>query len=135
MSIHHTQDEICPLCTQKIAEAHPTLQLWWGKIKAKFPDAHVSWSFRDEANQNTFFQSGKTLARWPHSAHNKEPAQAMDLFQLREDNVASWQRSFFQGIADWLKAQGCPLTWAGDWERFREFDHFQMDEPQGKVSP
>lgn len=132
----HTKDPVCPLCQEKMALAHPTLQEWWKKIKAEFPDAHVSWTFRDKEMQELFFEDGRTRCRWPNSKHNRKPAEAMDLFQLRPDGMAAWQRAYFVKIAEWLKAQNCPLQWSGTWTTFREYDHFEIKQliPAGSKS-
>lgn len=123
---HHTKDLPCPLCEEKRRDAHPVLQGWWERVKAQFPDAHLSWTFRDEANQNLFYLQGKTRCKWPNSAHNQKPSRAMDLFQLREDGVPSWHTVYFEKIQSWLLEKKAPLQWAGDWTRFQEYDHWQI---------
>lgn len=125
---HHTSDPQCPLCTEKLGLAHPALAHWFDAIKAKFPDAHISWTFRDEAAQNQFFEQHKTRARWPHSAHNKQPAQAMDLFQIRADLVAAWPEPWFRQIADYLDSCDAPMVWGGTWKSIGDGDHFQLRE-------
>lgn len=126
MSLHHTHDPVCPLCDDKVKQAHPTLQEWWGKIKAQFPDAHLSWTFRGEEDQELFFREGKTRARWPNSKHNAEPSLAMDLFQLRTDNVAGWPKPWFEAISFWLGKQNAPIEWGGTWKTIGDGDHFQL---------
>jgi hypothetical protein len=129
---HHTQEPVCPLCEEKLAQAHPVLANWFRtKLKPKHPEAHISWSFRDEANQEEAFKEGKTRCRWPNSQHNKlkdgKPySRALDLFELTKGGVARFQIPWFKAIADELE-HGGPIIWGyqavGKWDS----DHFQLE--------
>lgn len=123
---HHTHDPVCPLCVEKLHDADPALHDIYLQVKAEFPDAHISWTFRDEANQNQFFQDGKTRCRWPNSKHNRKPSRAMDLFQLRPDNVAAWPAPWFRSIADFLTSIGAPIQWGGHWKTIGDGDHYEL---------
>lgn len=126
MTLHHTPESPCPLCSDKLLQAHSTLQQWFPRIKAEFPSAHISWTFRDEATQNLFCEQGKSRVRWPNSKHNVSPSAAMDLFFLSPDQVALWPKALFQKVADWLKEQGAPLIWGGTFSTLFDADHFQL---------
>ena len=134
MSAHHQNGSFCQLCEEKILTLDPRLQPWARHFKQTFPDGHLSWGFRDEENQNRFFDEGKTRARWPNSKHNrmdgsgKPAAQAFDLFRIRPDGVPEWRAEYCMEVWTELQAvspQGL-LEWAGNWTGFRELDHIQL---------
>lgn len=126
--IHHTVDPVavCPLCSEKMATAHPILQDWFERIRAAFPGAHVSWAFRDEETQELFFREGKSRARWPNSRHNRTPAEAIDLFLLGPDNVARWPKPWFLKISEWLIEKRAPIIWGGTFSSISDQDHFSL---------
>lgn len=88
------------------------------------PNVHVSWTHRGEQEQNDAFARGASRIKWPDSRHNKTPAEAMDLFQLRDDGVASWEISFFKACADILRPMGIKCGF--DWKKFRDAPHFEI---------
>ena len=131
MNHHVNEGAECPLCAEKLKDAHEELVNAFEKIKAKWPDCHISWTFRDQKDQDEFYREGKTKVKWPKSAHNKHPSWAMDLFRLDSDNVAHFDPSYFKAISDYLIESLIPIEWAGTWTKFREYDHFQLN-PTGE---
>jgi len=136
MSHHVNGQSSCPLCSEKIAEGHPKLQDIWNKIKSAFPDCHISWCFRNEKDQNRFYEEGKTRCLWPHSKHNvmkddQPMSQAMDLFQISLATGAAWfLPEYYLKISDFLDSENLGIEWSGRWtqgkEHFSELDHFQL---------
>ena len=119
---HHTSDAICALCEQKLSLAHPDLVVWFHDLKSRNPSVHVSWSFRDQASQEQAFAAGTTKLHFPDSAHNKQPAQAIDIFQIDDSGKAKWDPVFMAKIA-----QECPnLKWGGHWKSLGDNDHFEI---------
>lgn len=124
---HHTSDPVCPLCEEKLATAHPDLATWFRTaVKPNYPDAHVSWGYRDQADQEAAFQDGKTKLHFPNSAHNKVPARALDLFQINAAGVAAWQPLFFAAISDRNKLDYPHIIWGGNWKTLGDGDHFEL---------
>jgi hypothetical protein len=96
--------------------AHPYLANWfWGEVKKRFPDAHISWSYRDMANQEDCVARGVSRLHFPKSAHNKQPALALDLFQL-VDGQAKFNPSFYHAIYEALTKQNRPILWGAVWK-------------------
>lgn len=95
-------------------------------------DLLVTSTFRDDESQNALYAQGRTApgrivtnARAGQSFHNFRVA--FDVVPLRAgkpvwgtngDDLALWQRVGAIG-------ESLGLEWAGRWERFREFPHFQ----------
>lgn len=130
---HHTHAFVCALCEVKLEQAHSALIYWYPKIKASFPSCHISWCFRDEKTQNEYFELGKTLARWPTSAHNSTfegipYSRALDLFELSFEGRALFRPGFYYQIAQHLKQIEAPIEWSGEWKKFKESNHYQLKE-------
>lgn len=132
MSYHHVEGVAsCPLCELKLKDAHPLMVGFFRDyVKAKFPQAHISWTFRDEKNQNDCFASGKSKLRWPLSKHNaladgKPCARAIDLFMIVKGQ-ALWPESFFRQVADLCEEEELPIYWGGNWKKFPDGDHFEL---------
>jgi len=56
----------------------------------------------------------------------KPCARAMDLFQLRLDNVAAWQRSYFVAVSSFLASNCTSVFWGGNFKSLGDLDHFQL---------
>lgn len=126
-SFHHTSEPVCPLCEEKLSQAHEHLATWFRTIvKPKWPDAHVSWSYRGKEDQEKAFADAKTRLHFPKSAHNHQPALALDLFQLNEDGVAVWSPKFFAQVALLNKGEYPNLVWGGTFKTLGDGDHFEL---------
>lgn len=133
---HHTADPACPLCEEKLAQAHADLAEWYrSKVKAAYPNSHVSWSYRDQASQEQAVADGKSELHYPASAHNKTDAAgspralALDLFFIDQNGKAYWPAMLFAKIADDAEHAGDPILWGGHWRELGDSDHFQWELP------
>lgn len=129
---HENGVEICSRCETKLQEAHPHLKVFFQWVKINHPDAHVSWTFRDQANQDECFRMGKSKLQWPKSPHNamdlfgKPCSEAIDLFVLSNDGKAEWPTGWFKTVSQQMKDAGMPFKWGGDFKTLGDADHFQM---------
>lgn len=123
-----------------IRQCHKRAQDLFYEIKEEYPDAHVSCSFRNKMDQNLAYATRKTKKPWPQSKHNHmnkdgSPCSvAFDIFKLTERGVAEFPFNWYHEIAKWVRAEGLPLVWGGDWdndgsitdEKFRDGPHFEL---------
>lgn len=128
--MRHTHDAKCPSCEKKLEKAHPLISHWFHEIKKEYPEIHVSWTFRTQEEQEFFFNEGSTRLRWPNSQHNamkagRPCARAMDLFQLRLDNVAVFPWRLYKEVSEFLKEKEAPIDWGYDLWKW-DGDHFQL---------
>lgn len=124
---HHTSDAICPLCEYKLAAVDPTLQYWFRQhIKPNFPDAHISWGYRNETEQEQAYLDHKTRLHYPQSDHNKIPAKALDLFEINDAGQGVWNPGFFSAINDYNEDHGIELIWGAKWRSLGDNDHFAI---------
>lgn len=143
----------CVGCEDKLELAHPYLSFWFNKyVQPNYPNAHVAWSYRSEADQDEMVKDGKSRLKFPKSAHNrrvainpalpfdvlnekdantKPEAAALDLFEIDDDNIAQWNPAFFKKLADDIVYYGLKLKWGGIWQTLGDKDHYQMTFWQG----
>lgn len=119
-----------------LAEACPEIGSWFsGKVKPRYPEIHISCSYRDEAAQNDAVKRGISELQFPNSAHNKLDAQglpasrALDLF-IQEDGKALWPMHIYHDISVSFPDD---VKWGGQWKGLGDFDHFEIKEPE--ISP
>lgn len=106
------------------------LQIWYLRdVKPMYPEAHVSWSYRNEEDQARAVEEHKSLLNYPDSAHNhtdsygKPCARALDLFEL-EGKTACFPKPFYVAIAKGLDPK--VMLWGGHFAHLGDFDHFQL---------
>lgn len=132
--LHHTnEEELCPMCEEKLKGACPTMVAWFRWLRSSRRDAHVSWAWRDQEEQDRFYNQHLSNCKWPDSRHNavddrgNPSSEALDLFRL-VNGKAEFHVDWYEEISNESKAAGLVIEWAGDWEHFKEYDHFQTKE-------
>lgn len=131
MALHHNSDLKCPLCEEKLLNAHPLVADWFRRLKGKYINVHISWSFRGQTDQDQFLKDGKTTLAWPKSKHNHmengiPKSLALDLFLIDEDGIAKWPPLWFAQVNEENEQNQEPMLWAGTWKTFKETDHFEL---------
>jgi hypothetical protein len=133
MARHINNGTWCPLCAEKMKDACEELQQFHREFQAQHPDAHVSCSYRPEADQNRAFALGHSKAKFGQSPHNFRPALAIDYFRLTQAGGASFDRPWY--IAVLMPAvRKAGLVSGGDWAKFRDYPHVEVPNWRGKVS-
>ncbi len=141
MGLHHNDDPTCPLCEDKLKQAHEYLRLWFIDVKKRYPTAHVCWSWRGEKDQNKAYYEGKSNLKFPNSPHNNmkngNPCSlALDLFLL-EDHAAIFPPLFYSKLNRENAESNTPIIWGGSFKSkagksLGDYDHFQYDEVSRK---
>jgi hypothetical protein len=132
-SKHKVGIEGCPGCEERLEDAHPTLKQWFNEMKSKNHTLHCSWVFRDEASQNAAFANGDSKLNWPRSKHNKLPAEAIDVFQIRPDGRAAFDPIFCATLNAVSIKRGYKLRWGGSFKSLGDSGHFELiAEPNEK---
>lgn len=125
--------ETCSGCNTKLTEADPYFAIVFAAIKKSFPDCHISWSFRNEADQNFAYQHNQSRAKFPSSKHNRTMngvpcSAAIDLFCLR-DGVYYAGKEYFSAINDFLMTNNFNIQWGGLWPvslGLADYDHYEL---------
>lgn len=132
-TVRKESSDTCEGCNARTVDGHPSIQAAIRAVQANFLDAHVSWVFRDEAEQKRVFTQKLSKTPWPKSRHNvmkdgKPCAEAVDFFRLLPAKIATFPYPFFKQIADYLKEKAHPVDWGHDlwgWDA----GHFQLKSP------
>lgn len=130
----------CSRCAAKLSEACNEIVAFFYWVKNNHPEAHVSWTFRDQALQEECYRMGKSKLHWPDSKHNytdKEghpKAEAIDLFVLTNDEKAVWPRPWFEGLWNEVDRKNLPMIWGGHFRKLGDYDHFQLAGYSEEVS-
>jgi len=120
---------------------HPEL-IFVAREAIRVYDFAVIDGHRDEAKQNGYFLEGVSRKRWPESAHNSDPSDAMDLVPcpMIQNGVSIWDekskvRFFFLAgvIFQIARVNGINIRWGRDWDRdldffdqkFNDLPHFE----------
>lgn len=130
----HTDEIECPSCEEKLESAHPTMRVWFKSyVKTRFPDAHISWAFRGQENQQKEFMEGRSHLPWPRSKHNavdkenKPESKALDLFKLSRDGKAEFPREWYLEIANECEARGDAIRCGAVFKTLKDYCHFEME--------
>jgi len=91
-------------------------------------DFMVACGHRGEQEQNEAFARGYSKLKYPASKHNKSPSLAMDLVPW----PVGWKDiDRFKALAQIVKEEAAKLhikiEWGGDWVKFRDRPHFQVE--------
>ena len=128
----HEDGPVCSGCEQKLTQANPVLAKWFHTVvKPAYPFMHISWSFRDQANQNACVANGTSKLPWPQSAHNNvvsgvPAANALDLFEQVNGKLV-YNAAHLKAVADMsANLSGVKLLWGGQWPSLGDKDHFQV---------
>lgn len=133
--LHHENNKPeCPLCDFKLELVHSELRAWYYRKKAKYISLHVSDSWRGPREQDLYYSTGKSNARWPNSKHNhmqdnKPLSLAVDLFQLDDDGNARWSPPFMTKLAGECVNDRDPIYWGGHIKLRgggRDYCHFEL---------
>lgn len=129
----HIDGPECPECNKKLLTAHPYLSSWFKKkVKKQYPNAHISWAWRGEADQNQFLKEGKTTLPFPRSPHNKSKpdgtkcAMALDLFLIDDDGSARFPPLWYAKLNTENEADREPIRWGGKFKSIGDGDHFEL---------
>jgi D-alanyl-D-alanine carboxypeptidase len=128
--LHLSTSLQCPLCQEKLKEAHEKLQVWFGDLKKEFNQVHVSWAWRGKEDQERFFKEKKTRAHFPYSKHNhmkegKPCSLALDLFELVNAR-AVFNPKFYLRIHKFNQAKNHEIKWGGLFKNFKDYPHFEL---------
>ena len=132
----------------RLDTCHDDIQMIWGEI-AKYINTTVLCGHREEAEQNSAFESNHSKVQWPNSTHNSLPSMGIDsapwIASIRNVDYNDYKAlSKFAGfillIAIQLFREGKTthlIKWGGDWDMdgrtidqtFNDLVHFELYKP------
>jgi hypothetical protein len=111
---------------KRLATCHPDLQKLVLAAAEDF-DLIVVCGHRGEQDQQAAYHNGTSKLVWPHSRHNSEPSEAVDLAPFPLD----WKDlGRFHELGAHMEAvssrEGIPIIWGGRWTKFVDLPHFEL---------
>ena len=111
---------------RRLDGAHPLLRQLFTAVAADVPIAILD-SQRGRAAQEQAFALGHSRAHFGQSAHNWQPALALDVVPFPID----WNDlSRFRALGALVKAKaiafGIPIVWGGDWPTLQDMPHYEL---------
>ena len=99
---------------------HPDLQVVANDALAtEIMDFSIIEGHRGKAEQNRYYDLGKSKVKFPDGKHNKIPSEAMDAAPYINGKI-SWNKSHCCVLAGIILAcaaqQGIKLRWGGNWD-------------------
>jgi hypothetical protein len=123
----HLNTGSCEKCALILKDACEELSLFASNLQKRHPDAHVSCSYRNEADQNRAFELGHSKARFGQSPHNFKPSLAIDFFRLTQAGGAAFDRPWYIAVLmPAVRAAG--LVSGGDFRSFRDYPHVEVKD-------
>ena len=114
---------------RRLATCHPDLQKLVIAAAEDF-DLIVVCGYRDEEEQTIAVRNGASKVHYPHSRHNSQPAEAVDLapWPLRWEDLERFDQlgAHMEAVAS---REGIQITWGGRWTKgFIDRPHFELKE-------
>lgn len=133
----HQSNGPCAGCEKKLTQCDPFWTNWFASLKANWSNAHISWGFRGQADQDADYNAGSSKLKWPFSKHNfmlddgTPNSLALDLFQINEEGKAVFDPKWYTLVFHWSLAQGYPVEWGGFFKTLKDMNHYQISQPSG----
>lgn len=113
----------------RLAKAHPNIQKVMNAARKKVA-FQVLDSQRGKAAQEKAFREGHSHAHFGQSAHNFEPAVAVDItpLPLNWKDIDSFIKLSHVILAT-AKELNIPLEWGGGWKSIKDYPHYELPKP------
>jgi peptidoglycan L-alanyl-D-glutamate endopeptidase CwlK len=120
----------------KLAECDERIQRVFNEV-IKTVDCTLLVGHRNQEDQETMKETGRSQLQWPDSSHNKLPSLAIDAIGYPIDWNDRERITLFAGfVLGTAKQMGIDLIWGGDWNvnwqtadnSFDDLVHFQLVE-------
>ena len=120
----------------KLAECDERIQRVFNEV-INTVDCTLLVGHRNQEDQETMKETGRSQLQWPDSSHNKLPSLAIDAIGYPIDWNDRERITLFAGfVLGTAKQMGIDLIWGGDWNvnwqtadnSFDDLVHFQLVE-------
>jgi peptidoglycan L-alanyl-D-glutamate endopeptidase CwlK len=99
----------------------------------------ITHGHRTIEEQNELYQQGRTKPGkivtnidgiTKKGKHNYSPSKASDIV-IFADGKITWDKKYYKIVADHILAKakllGITIYWGGNWEKFRDYPHFEIE--------
>lgn len=118
--------ELSKTSKQKLGTCHSELQRLVLEV-AKTENCAVICGYRNKAEQNKAFMSGKSKARYGQSKHNRKPSMAVDIVPIPLDwnNIDSFEK-LGSKVLEKASELGIKIRWGRDFTGLKDYPHFEL---------
>lgn len=111
----------------RLLGAHPLLQQLFAAVALR-SNVTILDSQRGRAAQELAFRQGHSRAHFGQSAHNWNPAIALDVapYPIDWNNIARF-KALGAMVTTEAKARGTPISWGGTWKSLKDYPHYELD--------
>jgi peptidoglycan L-alanyl-D-glutamate endopeptidase CwlK len=113
----------------QLATCHPSLRKVFEFVIGHL-DHTVTEGWRNQLDQDKYFDEGKSRVRYPNGKHNKNPSVAVDATPYPVDYSNTKRVYYFAGfVMGVAAAMGIKMRWGGDWDGDFDFkDQTDLDD-------
>lgn len=122
------------LSKDRLLTCHKDIQEVCNELIKQY-DFSVLEGHRGEKEQNSAYKKGNSQVRWPNSAHNSIPSNAVDLapYPIDWDNLDRFREMIirFDTIANMLREQGkisSHFVYGANWKTLSDYPHIERKE-------
>lgn len=132
--------------SRNIKDCLPQLQEAWNKASAEFiaqypklPKPFLTCTHRTEEEQAELYAQGRTkpgkivTQLKKGSKHNHFPSHAFDIGFIRNDRALDWSANNFKLFAEIVKQVAPEVKWGGNWKKFKDLPHFEVQIEEAKA--
>lgn len=125
----------------RLSTCHPKLQKVFNKVVEDF-DCTILVGYRNKADQDAAYESGKSKLKYPQGKHNRKPSLAVDVapwpipadWGSKDRNEYEKFKYFAFYVIGVAKGMGITIRWGGDWDMdwdtqdqtFNDLVHFEI---------
>lgn len=93
----------------------------------KETDCAVICGYRNRAEQEKAYMSGKSRAKYGQSKHNLKPSMAVDVVPIPLDwnNIESFEK-LGNKIMEKASLLGIKIRWGRDFSKLKDYPHFEL---------
>lgn len=103
------------------------IKLMMAAIKSSHIDFSVICGYRSEKDQNKAYEDGKSYVKYPHGKHNKIPSMAVDIIPYPVDwNDIDRFTDLSKHIKKIAKELNISIWWGGDWNKLKDYPHYEL---------
>jgi peptidoglycan L-alanyl-D-glutamate endopeptidase CwlK len=127
---------LTPLSDRRLLGVEPLLcQIVRAAIQHCPYEFQIAWmgGVRDATEQKALYDDGKSKCDGVIKLSLHQKGMAFDIICYDENRVLSWDVDIFTEVANWIRHVAetqfnTELEWGGDWKRFKDRPHFQLNK-------
>lgn len=117
---------------ERLATCHADIQTVLNHL-IEYIDFSIICGHRGKKDQDKAYEEGKSKLKYPKSAHNSLPSNAVDIvpYPLDWNDIGAFKRlnGAFTVVAEALYKGGyikSKFVWGGSWKKLKDYPHYEI---------